>query len=86
MTSAAEQFAERLTRRGQLPSAAEAGIENRAFIAAVNRCATQRQELKMRFSANCEAGIEDKPFIAAVNRCAAQRQRQILLFPQPVKR
>jgi len=28
----------------QLPSAAEAVIENEAFIAAVNRCATQKQE------------------------------------------
>jgi hypothetical protein len=28
----------------QLPSAAEAVIENRVFIAAVNRCATQNRE------------------------------------------
>ena len=29
--------------RRVVPSAAEAGTENRAFIAAVNRCATQKQ-------------------------------------------
>jgi hypothetical protein len=37
----------------QLPSAAEAVIENRAFIAAVNRCATQKARAKVHLSANC---------------------------------
>ncbi|MGA7081311.1 MAG: hypothetical protein WBQ43_16280 [Terriglobales bacterium] len=31
------------------PSAAKAGIENEAFIAAVNRCATQKQEQNRGF-------------------------------------
>jgi hypothetical protein len=34
-----------------VPSAAEAVIKNRALIAAVNRCATQKQERKADFSA-----------------------------------
>jgi len=31
-----------------IPSAAEAGCENKALVAAVNRCATQRQEQRQR--------------------------------------
>jgi hypothetical protein len=38
--------AEKLGYRPRRPSAAEAGTENRAFIAAVNRCATQKQGAK----------------------------------------
>jgi hypothetical protein len=40
-----------------MPSAAEAVIESKAFIAAVNRCATQKQKTDSRFSSNCKAGL-----------------------------
>jgi hypothetical protein len=57
-TSAAKQIAEKIA----VPSAAKAGTENRAFIAAVNRCATQKQKR------NQEAGTNTKAR-AQVRRC-----------------
>jgi hypothetical protein len=41
------------------PSAAKAGSEKVAVIAAVNRCATQKQEAKSRFSAAPEGAIDN---------------------------
>jgi hypothetical protein len=38
-----------------MTSAAEAGFENKPFIAAINRCATQRQKANPTFSATSEA-------------------------------
>jgi hypothetical protein len=48
-------------RAPQSPSAAKAVVENKPVIAAVNRCATQKQEQKKArtkpsFSAICKAG------------------------------
>src|SRR5208283_461462 len=39
-----QQLLKHLTARRVASSAAKAGTENRAFIAAVNRCATQKRE------------------------------------------
>ncbi|MGB0042237.1 MAG: hypothetical protein WBP91_03600 [Terriglobales bacterium] len=37
----------------------KAGTENKAFLAAVNRCTSQKQRPKSSFSANCLAGEGD---------------------------
>jgi len=62
--------------RRSRPSAAKAYTENTMVIAAVNRCATQRQEQSRVFSATCEAGLKNKTVTAAVNCCATQKQMQ----------
>jgi hypothetical protein len=43
ISSAAKQSAENSLGTGLSPSAAKASIQNKRFIAAVNRCATQKQ-------------------------------------------
>jgi hypothetical protein len=42
----------------QPPSAAKAVAENKPVIAAVSRCATQKQEQNRVFQRNCEAAID----------------------------
>jgi hypothetical protein len=64
----------------RIPSAAKAGIQDKPFIAAVNRCATQKQKTKSSFSANCKADIEARFAIAAVNRCATQKAEDKIEF------
>jgi len=53
----------------RVPAAAKAGTENTVVIAAVNRCATQKQELKPSFSANCKDAIEFAPVTARLKQC-----------------
>jgi len=62
--SGAKQIAEKLLARAapQSPSAAKAVTETRPVIAAVNRCATQKQEQKSSFSALCKARIFVDPW------------------------
>jgi hypothetical protein len=47
------QLAEKAFSRRSVTSAAEAGAENKATIAAVNRCATQKQAQRPSFAAAC---------------------------------
>jgi hypothetical protein len=67
----------------QLPSAAGAVIENRSFIAGVNRCATQEQKQRRAFQHTVKPcpskPFVTGPFIAAVNRRATQKQNEILV-------
>ena len=61
------------------PSAAKAGTENRTFTAAVNRCATQKQEpsrvfqqsVKPLLICDCSVRLEPHPFKAKPRSCKA---------------
>jgi hypothetical protein len=48
----AEEAAEKLTLPAWAASAAKGAIENRGFIAAVKRCATRNQNIKIEFFRN----------------------------------
>ena len=67
------------------PSAAKAGTENKAFIAAVNRCATQKQDQNRVFQQSVKAtGVaEYTRGIASGYGCAPILEREAGDFPEP---